>query len=174
MSRTSIRSGLGALVALAAAAVLGSCQQAQFGILVNESSDPISVTYSIPMRPVDPARTPYRCVIAPGVLRVGAGVSRRGTWPPNDGTSELPGVTIDVATCTASFRLEPSQAVGVFMNHYCADHATDKKTGGATPKVPYFGFLSISSRDQMHVWRDWAAVEQFQRRRSGNCVFEFR
>jgi hypothetical protein len=160
-----------ALLCCLAAIFMVSCQEFQFGILVNETAGPISVTYTVPIRPVDPARTPYRCLLEPGQLRVARGISRSGTWPPKEGTRELPGVTIDVATCTASFRLEPSQAVGVFFNHYCADHATDRTTGGAAPKVPYFGVLSVTTGGRTRTWRDWAAVEQFERRRSGNCVF---
>jgi hypothetical protein len=84
------------------------------------------------------------------------------------------GLNVDNITCTASFQLGPSQAAyNVFINEYCADHATDTR-GGDYPKTPFFESLSITAGGRTHVWRGWAAVELFGRSSVGNCVFTFR
>lgn len=84
------------------------------------------------------------------------------------------GVVFDKAACTANFRLGPSQAAyNIFRFELCADHAADTR-GGDHPKTPFFQTLSITAGGRTQIWRGWAAVEQFERSPSGDCVFRFR
>ena len=167
------------LCGVAAAASLTACDSigsyVQQGILVNQTSGVISVTYSA--RIVTAQDGTRHCRIW-GVLSLGPAPTPRGTHP-SDGSPTGPdnymrGVVFDKAACTASFQLGPSQAAyNVFINELCADHATDTRWGDY-PKTPFFESLSITAEGRTHVWRGWAAVELFERSPVGNCVFTFR
>lgn len=160
---------------VAAAASLAACDgigsHTQSGILVNQTSGAIAVTYSAR---IFTAQDGIRYCRIWDVVFLGAAPTREGTL---GGRSRLPfmsGVVVDKAACTASFQLGPAQAAyNVFINEICADHATDTR-GGDYPKTPFFESLSITAAERTHVWRGWAAVELFERSPVGNCVFTFR
>ena len=157
-----------------AAASLTACDgigsHTQQGILVNQTSGAISVTYSA--RIVTAQDGTRHCRIW-DVVFLGAAPTREGTL---GGRSRLPfmsGVVSDETACAASFQLGPAQAAyNVFINELCADHATETR-GGDYPKTPFFESLSITAAERTHVWRGWAAVELFERSPVGNCVFTF-
>jgi hypothetical protein len=88
------------------------------------------------------------------------------------------GVVFDKAACTASFQLGPSQAAyNVFRFELCADHEEMKRKYARDfrdyPWAPFFESLSITAGGRTHVWRGWAAIEQFERSPNGDCVFRF-
>jgi hypothetical protein len=166
------------LCCVVGAASLTACRDAgsfrySAGILANHTAGTILVTYSAHIV-VGPDGTRY-CRIGDDFF-LGPPPTRSGECPSD---CPLPrpymrGVAVDKAACTASFQLGPSQAAyGIFYNEFCANHATDT-TGGDLPRIPFFESLSITAGGRTYLWRGWAAVEQFERRLFGNCVFDFR
>ena len=143
----------------------------EVGILVNETTGAISVTYSAS---IFVAQDGTRYCGIPSDLFLAAAPTREGKVGGGFRPSSMRGVVFDKAACTANFRLGPSQAAyNVFRFELCADHETDTRRGDH-PKTPFFQTLSITAGGRTHVWRGWAAQELFERSPSGDCVFRFR
>jgi hypothetical protein len=143
----------------------------EVGVLVNETTGAISVTYSA--RIVVATDGTRYCGI-PSDLFLAAAPTREGKVGDGIRPPSMRGVVFDKAACTASFRLGSSQAAyNVFRFELCADHAADTR-GGDYPKTPFFQTLSITAGGRAQIWRGWAAVEQFKRSPFGDCVFRFR
>ena len=158
-------------------AFLSSCEMVGVytwqGILANETPGTISVTFSV-SDVFTSDGTRLKCQLG-SILWLGPAPTRRGTpYSKQYPRPYLSGVTIDHATCSATFQLDPSQAAyNVFINWPCA--GDERNPGESVPPLPpFFDSLSITAGGRTQIWRGWAAVEQFKRRPSGNCVFAFR
>ena len=161
------------LAALLAAGTVAACRYPRFGVLVNRSDTPITVSYvaAIPPRAGDDA-PPSRCPLEPGQIRIEPNMGSVERWSAGSTTVAVD-YTIDEASCAIEFVLPSRSGAVLFRDHFCAKDREALAANGERRGYPYFEVLRITSGTVTESWTRWDAIERFHRQQSGHCFLVF-
>jgi hypothetical protein len=146
-----------------------SCVQYSVGMIFNESSDAIELSFAIEPTPVGTDNLP-RCGLSSNLPTQRLGVPSRGGPGPAADWAPVEVMTLSADECAITFVLAARSAAKVFENSFCDDHTKVRDQIERLAYRPYFSYVTIKSAHINKRWDGWAASEQFRKNSRGHCV----
>jgi hypothetical protein len=150
-------------------ALTTSCVQYSAGMVFNESSDPIEISFAIEPTPVATDNLP-RCDLSGNLPTQRLGVPSSGGPGPAADWAPVKVMALSADECAITFVLAARSAAKVFENSFCNDHTGVRDQIERLAYRPYFSYLTIKSGHINKRWDGWVASEQFRKNSRGHCV----